>query len=105
MNTLKTVSAAELMKDYVPLPHPENVPSLTLVQIISMEPSIAGILATLKPSRRNRKWFSQYIEAKSALSELVGWQAEQYALRACQAYDVVMDTVMGMLDGMKGGTK
>ena len=92
------------MKGYNPLPQPENASPLNLPQIIGMEPRIAGILDALKPSRRNHKWFSQYSDAKSELSKLVGWDAEQIGLRTRYAYDIVMDTVIENLDGKKGDT-
>lgn len=87
------------MKDYVPLPRPKNSPPLTLHQIISIEPRIAEILITLKPSRKHwQKRLAQYSEVKGKLSKLVGWEAEQYDLRTCQAYDVIMDIVIEKLN-------
>lgn len=97
MKELNTISAAELMKDYVPLPCPKDSPPLTLLQIISIEPRIAEILIALKPSRDYRKRYAQYYEVKGKLSNLVGWQAEQFDLRTCQAYDVILDIVMEKL--------
>lgn len=98
MKEFNIISAAELMKDYVPLPRPIDSQPLTLSQIISIEPRIAGILNTLKPSRGHRKRYEQYSETKRKLSNLVGWGAEQFDLRTSQAYDVIMEIVIGKLN-------
>ena len=98
MKEFAIISAAELMKDYVPLPCPENSPPLTLLQIISIEPRIGEILITLKPSRSYSKRLNQYSETKRKLGDLVGWGAELFELRTCQAYDVVLDIVIEKLN-------
>lgn len=97
MKELKIISVAELTKDYIPLPRPENPSPLTLLQIISVEPRIAEILIALKPNRGYWKRLGQYSETKKALGNLVGWGAEQYILRTCQAYDVILDIVIEKL--------
>jgi hypothetical protein len=98
MKEFNIISAAELMKEYVPLPCPTDSPPLTLQQIIRIEPRIAEMLNALKPSRKHfRKRLEQYYEVKRKLSKPVGWQAEQFALRTSQAYDVILDTVIEKL--------
>jgi len=87
MSDLNIISAADLMIERPPLPRPENPATLTLAEIIEIEPRITEALNAIKPFRGD---WHKYFTAKKTISKLVGWSAETFELRTSQAFDVVM---------------
>ena len=94
--TFPTVTCAQLAAmEFPPIaPTPETAP--TWQELVGVEPRLVEVEALalrLHPLAAQDDW-GAWGQVKMAMMRLVGWEAEQYALRHSAAYDVAYEHLL-----------
>lgn len=71
---------------------------MTIAEIISIEPLVGGILSEATVRRDCAEKEVEYSTLKIALTQLVGWEAENKSLRTNAAYVVAHKALLDALD-------
>jgi len=97
-HSFPTITCAQLMAMEFPPIAPEPTTCPTWKELVEAEPRLVEVerlSLRLHPRAAQDDW-SAWSTVKMAMMKLVGWEAEQYALRHSAAYDVGYDHLLAI---------